>query len=100
MTEEEGKGKTLTKALEWNLRFCLMEFLFDKQGRVKKAFLKSKNRRTLIEGYDGPYSTDATIRLIVLPQSKAEVHLHGHAKCYFCPVHRSLYFDVFILPLL
>jgi autophagy-related protein 9 len=46
----EGKGKMLTRALEWNLRFCLMEFLFDAQGRVRKVFLKSKNRGALIEG--------------------------------------------------
>jgi autophagy-related protein 9 len=46
----EGKGKMLTRALEWNLRFCLMEFLFDPQGRVRKVFLKGKNRTALIEG--------------------------------------------------
>ena len=47
---EEGKGRMLTKALEWNLRFCLMEYLFDKTGRVRKVFLKSKNRPALVEG--------------------------------------------------
>ena len=48
---EAGKGRLLTRALEWNLRFCLMEYLFDAQGRVRKVFLKSKNRAVLIEGY-------------------------------------------------
>ncbi|KAF7980150.1 hypothetical protein HWV62_39601 [Athelia sp. TMB] len=48
--EGEGKGKMLTRALEWNLRFCLMEFLFDAQGRVRKVFLKNRNRTALIEG--------------------------------------------------
>lgn len=48
--EEDGKGRTLTRALEWNLRFCLMEYLFDSRGRVRKVFLKSKNRAALIEG--------------------------------------------------
>ncbi|KAI8989804.1 APG9-domain-containing protein [Trametes punicea] len=48
--DEEGKGRTLTRALEWNLRFCLMEYLFDEHGRVRKVFLKSKNRAILIEG--------------------------------------------------
>ena len=48
--KEEGKGKMLTRALEWNLRFCLMEYLFDSSGRVRKVFLKSKNRAVLIEG--------------------------------------------------
>ncbi|KAH7918533.1 putative transmembrane protein [Leucogyrophana mollusca] len=47
---DEGKGRTLTRVLEWNLRFCLMEYLFDPQGRVRKVFLKNKNRAALIEG--------------------------------------------------
>jgi len=50
IVEEQGKGKMLTQALEWNLRFCLMEYLFDQHGKVRKVFLKSKNRVALIEG--------------------------------------------------
>ncbi|KAJ6630558.1 autophagy protein Apg9-domain-containing protein [Mycena sp. CBHHK59/15] len=50
IVEEEGKGTMLTRALEWNLRFCLMEYLFDQHGKVRKVFLKSKNRAVLIEG--------------------------------------------------
>jgi autophagy-related protein 9 len=50
VAEEKGKGKVLTQALEWNLRFCLMDYLFDHHGRVRKVFLKSKNRAVLIEG--------------------------------------------------
>ena len=49
--EEEGKGRMLTRALEWNLRFCLMEFLFNRSGKVRKIFLNSRNRPQLIEGY-------------------------------------------------
>jgi len=48
---EEGKGRMLTKALEWNLRFCLVGYLFDRSGRVRKVFLKSKNRPALVEGW-------------------------------------------------
>ncbi|EAU88703.2 autophagy-type protein 9 [Coprinopsis cinerea okayama7 len=33
VTPEKGKGKVLTQALEWNLRFCLMGYLFDSHGR-------------------------------------------------------------------
>jgi autophagy-related protein 9 len=50
VTAEQGKGKILTQALEWNLRFCLMEYLFDSRGKVRKVFLKSRNRRALVEG--------------------------------------------------
>jgi autophagy-related protein 9 len=64
--EEDGKGRMLTRALEWNLRFCLMEYLFDPSGRVRKLFLKSKNRAVLIDGYGnhacelGPGSSSRT----------------------------------------
>ncbi|GJE87068.1 autophagy-related protein 9 [Phanerochaete sordida] len=47
---EDAKGRMLTRALEWNLRFCLMEFLFNRSGKVRKIFLSSKNRPQLIEG--------------------------------------------------
>ncbi|KAF7311447.1 hypothetical protein MKEN_01047000 [Mycena kentingensis (nom. inval.)] len=48
--DARGTGTTLTQALEWNLRFCLMEYLFDQHGSVRKVFLKSKNRPVLIDG--------------------------------------------------
>lgn len=44
-----GKN-TLTKALEWNLRFCLMGYLFDERGQVRKEFVKEKRRKDLVEG--------------------------------------------------
>ncbi|CAK5277584.1 unnamed protein product [Mycena citricolor] len=47
---QDGRGTLLTRAMEWNLRFCLMEYLFDQHGKVRKVFLKSKNRPVLIEG--------------------------------------------------
>lgn len=47
----DGKGLTLTRVLEWNLRFCLMEYLFNQQGHVRKVFLKNKHRAVLIDGY-------------------------------------------------
>lgn len=48
---DEGHGLTLSTALEHNLRICLMRYLFDSRGRVKEAFLKEKNRDTLIAEY-------------------------------------------------
>lgn len=40
---------TLTKALEWNLRYCLLGFLFDERGRVRKEFIKERGRQGMIE---------------------------------------------------
>jgi autophagy-related protein 9 len=49
--EDMKWGTTLTRALEWNLRFCLMDYLFDRSGRVKDVFLKEKSRDVLIKGW-------------------------------------------------
>jgi len=48
--EDMKWGTTLTRALEWNLRFCLMDYLFDRSGRVKDVFLKERSRDVLIKG--------------------------------------------------
>jgi autophagy-related protein 9 len=48
--ENGSKVQTLSRALEWNLRFCLMQYLFDHEGKVMKVFLKRKHRQRLIEG--------------------------------------------------
>ncbi|WWD18817.1 hypothetical protein CI109_103272 [Kwoniella shandongensis] len=43
-------ANTLTKALEWNLRFCLMGYLFDRRGQVRKEFVRERRRKDLVEG--------------------------------------------------
>lgn len=46
--QDTRRSMRLTRALEWNLRFCLLGHLFDESGRVRKVFLHSKNRKELI----------------------------------------------------
>ena len=41
---------TLTKALEWNLRFCLLGYLFDQRGVVRREFVVERRRADLVEG--------------------------------------------------
>ena len=41
---------TLTKALEWNVRFCLMGYLFDRRGQVRRDFVGGKKRKDLVDG--------------------------------------------------
>lgn len=49
---DSGKqSMLLTRALEWNLRFCLLGYLFDDSGRVRTIFLNDRNRATLVDGY-------------------------------------------------
>lgn len=40
----------LTKSLQWNLDFCLLGYLFDQEGNVRKPFLSDKYREDLIDG--------------------------------------------------
>lgn len=43
-------GKSmLTQTLEWNLSFCLLGFLFGKDGQVRRAFLSERNKHELVE---------------------------------------------------
>ena len=34
----------LTRALEWNLRFCLLGYFFDERKHVRKEFIRGRNR--------------------------------------------------------
>ncbi|KAI9341801.1 APG9-domain-containing protein [Zopfochytrium polystomum] len=40
-----GSKQMLTKIIEWNLSFCIIAYLFDDNGSVRKRFLKESNRR-------------------------------------------------------
>lgn len=41
----------LTRILEWSLGFCIIGFVFDERGQVRKRFLKDMRRAELVEGY-------------------------------------------------
>jgi hypothetical protein len=95
--EDSKKGQVLTRALEWNLRFCLMSWLFDDGGRVRKIFLKEKKRKELIA--QSVYCFIELPRLIIA-QTPAPIHLHGFSQCHLRSFHRPLSDHVLILPLL
>ncbi|CAO3682831.1 unnamed protein product [Rhizopus stolonifer] len=42
--------KLFTKDIEWNLSFCLLDFVFDQKGQIRKRFLKEKNKQILVAG--------------------------------------------------
>jgi autophagy-related protein 9 len=47
---KERFGKSmLTQTLEWNLSFCLLGFLFGRDGQVRRAFLSERNKKELVE---------------------------------------------------
>lgn len=95
----EGKGDTLTQALEWNLRFCLMGWLFDRSGKVKRVFLKERNRRALIEQCVCAIQSVSPPTTSDFIQIKTAFHFYGHFECDFGTFHRSLHPCTFLFPL-
>ncbi|KAG7098403.1 hypothetical protein E1B28_000362 [Marasmius oreades] len=86
--KEQEKGNMLTRALEWNLRFCLMGYLFDKQGKVRKVFLKSKNRRVLIEGLKRRFAFMGILNAIFAPFIVLYILMYSFFR-YFEEYHKN-----------
>ncbi|KAJ3383174.1 autophagy protein atg9 [Lobulomyces angularis] len=42
-----GKRKMLTRIIEWSLWICIVDFVFDEHGMIKKNFLRDSNRSRL-----------------------------------------------------
>ncbi|KAF9908199.1 autophagy protein atg9 [Linnemannia zychae] len=40
----------LTRILEWSLSFCILGYVFDERGQIRKRFLKDTRRTELVEG--------------------------------------------------
>ncbi|KAJ2765509.1 autophagy protein atg9, partial [Coemansia nantahalensis] len=62
-----GRHHVLTKALEWNLSFCLMSYLFDERGQLRRRFLKESNRAILSEGLRRRFRFMAVINMLFAP---------------------------------
>ncbi|KAJ2881435.1 autophagy protein atg9, partial [Coemansia asiatica] len=62
-----GKHQVLTKALEWNLSFCLMSYLFDERGQLRHRFLKESNREILTKGLRRRFQFMAAINMMFAP---------------------------------
>ncbi|KPV73033.1 uncharacterized protein RHOBADRAFT_17299 [Rhodotorula graminis WP1] len=61
-------GKSmLTQTLEWNLSFCLLGFLFGKDGQVRRAFLSERNKRELVETLRRRFILMAGINAVFAP---------------------------------
>ncbi|KAJ1832837.1 autophagy protein atg9 [Coemansia sp. RSA 2711] len=62
-----GQAHALSKALEWNLSFCLMNYLFDERGQLRRRFLKESNRAILSEGLRRRFRFMAVINMMFAP---------------------------------
>ncbi|KAN0062741.1 autophagy protein atg9 [Thecaphora frezii] len=61
------RSPALTRSLEWNLNFCLLGFLFDSQGQVRRQFLTDRHRGQLIDGLRRRFLFMAIVNAVFAP---------------------------------
>jgi len=90
----------LTKSLEWNLRYCLMVYLFDRRGQVRKEFVKEKRRGDLVDGLKRRFVFMGCLNLLFSPFIVVYLLIYSFFR-YFevCPLPTSLSLpDLFLTP--
>lgn len=78
--------QVFTKDLEWNLSFCLLGFVFDHRGQMRKRFLKEKNKHVLVAGLKRRFIFMGLLNFALAPFIFAYLLLHFFFR----------YFEVFI----
>lgn len=56
-----------SRTLEWNISLCVMDYVFNNEGQVKKAFLKDSNRQILSQGLRRRFLIAGFINIFVAP---------------------------------
>ncbi|KAG2212756.1 hypothetical protein INT46_010716 [Mucor plumbeus] len=77
-----------TKDLEWNLSFCLLGYVFDSRGQMKKRFLKEKNKHVLVAGLKRRFIFMGLLNLIFAPFIFCYLLLHFFFR-YFEEYHKN-----------
>ncbi|KAI5960975.1 ATG9 [Candida pseudojiufengensis] len=57
----------LTKTLEWNLKLCIDNFIFNKQGQINGSILKEYNRNLLAKELTSRFKLASIINIILCP---------------------------------
>ena len=56
-----------SRTLEWNLQYCVLDFVFNEQGQVRSLFLKDTHRRGLSDGFRSRFLFAGFISLVCAP---------------------------------
>lgn len=56
-----------SRALEWNIQQCVMDYVFNSRGQVRQLFLKDTHRQALSEGLRRRFVFAGTANLIIAP---------------------------------
>ncbi len=56
-----------TRTLEWNLNYCIMDFVFNSKGQVRPLFLQETHRKELSEALRRRFLFAGTANLVIAP---------------------------------
>ena len=56
-----------SRTLEWNLQYCILDFVFNEQGQVRSLFLKDSHRKGLSAGFRSRFLFAGFISLVCAP---------------------------------
>ncbi|KAI5948679.1 ATG9 [Candida theae] len=59
--------QSLTKTLEWNLKLCIDNFVFNQQGQINGSILKDFNRNSLARELTSRFKLAALINVVLCP---------------------------------
>ncbi|CAK9439105.1 uncharacterized protein LODBEIA_P33290 [Lodderomyces beijingensis] len=62
-----NEKSVLTKTLEWNLKLCIDNFVFNKQGQINGSILKEYNRNQLARELKSRFKLAAMINVVLCP---------------------------------
>lgn len=57
----------LTRTLEWNLKLCINNFIFNESGQIKQAILKEGSRNSISQELSARFKMAAIINLFLCP---------------------------------
>ena len=56
-----------SRTLEWNLHYCILDFVFSESGQVRSLFLKDSHRKGLSDGFRSRFLFAGFISLVCAP---------------------------------
>ena len=80
-----------SKALEWNLSFCILDYVFNEDGQVKALFTKATHRRMLSDGLRDRFKFAGIMNLICAPFIVAYCVVHYFFRYFNVGYSNSLY---------
>ncbi|KAI8603618.1 APG9-domain-containing protein [Dissophora ornata] len=83
-----GNRTILTRILQWSLSFCILGYVFDERGQVRKRFLKDNRRAELVEGLTRRFQFMGLATLIFSPFISIYLMLYFFFR-YFEEYHKN-----------